>query len=116
MVLLEPSPHLRSNRRGVSDQYNVNRVQISLPGDFRGLFEIFKIAGKGHESPVFVLFFVLRTNCNVKSINQTCQIFKTRSARQDLQDKIFKTRSSSCKARSHRHVEEPDPTKCFVSS
>ena len=88
MVLLEPSPHLRCNRRGVTDQNDVNRVEISLPGDFRGLFENFKIAGKGHESPVFVLFLVLRTNCIVKSINQTCQIFTTRSSRQDLIDML----------------------------
>ena len=99
MVLLEPSPHLRCNRRGVTDQNDVNRVEISLPGDFRGLFENFKIAGKGHESPVFVLFLVLRTNCIVKSISQTCQIFTTRSSRQDLQDKIFELQdkiSSTC--------------------
>ena len=84
MVLLEPSPHLRCNRRRVTNQYDVNRVQISLSGDFRGLFEIFKMAGKGHESPVFVLFFVLRTNGIVKSIRQTSQIFTTRPSRQEL--------------------------------
>ena len=47
-----------------TNQHDVNRTQVSLPGEFCGCVEIFKTAGDEHESHVLLLFFlfiVLRT-------------------------------------------------------
>ena len=48
--------HFRQN----VNQYDINRMHISLPGSDRGCIEIFKMAEDGHESHALFLFFMLR--------------------------------------------------------
>ena len=53
---------VRDLRQNVN-QYDINRMHVSLPGSDRGCIEIFKMAEDGHESHalfLLLLFFMLR--------------------------------------------------------